>query len=39
MKIEVAVNNEDTTKKQGDLLEKIAKELLESHNYQVETEL
>ena len=39
MKIEVAVNNEDATKKQGDLLEKIAKELLETQNYQVETEL
>src|SRR5258708_14370447 len=39
MKIEVAVNNEDAKKKKGDLLEKIAKDLLESHNYQVETEI
>lgn len=39
MKIEVSVNNEDPTKKQGDLLEKIAKQLLESQNYEVETEL
>src|SRR5258708_25970151 len=39
MKIEVAVNNEDPQKKKGDLLEKIAKELLESQNYEVETEL
>ena len=39
MQIEVAVNNEDAQKKKGDLLEKIAKDLLESHNYQVETEI
>ncbi len=39
MKIEVAVNDVDPQKKKGDLLEKIAKELLECQNYQVETEL
>ncbi len=39
MKIEVAVNDEDAQKKKGDLLEKIAKCLLESQNYQVETEI
>ena len=39
MKIEVAVNSEDANKKKGDLLEKIAKDLLESHNYEVETEI
>lgn len=39
MKIEVAVNNEDTMKKKGDLLEKIAKDFLESLNYQVATEI
>ena len=39
MKIEVAVNNEDAQKKKGDLLEKIAKDLLESQNYEVETEM
>lgn len=39
MKIEAAVNNEDANKKKGDLLEKIAKDLLESFNYQVETEI
>src|SRR6266487_6514727 len=39
MKIEVSVNDDDPQKKKGDLLEKIAKELLETQNYQVETEL
>src|SRR5947207_8507152 len=39
MKIEVAVNNEDAMKKKGDLLEKIAKDLLETLNYQVATEI
>src|SRR6266571_3610740 len=39
MNIEVAVNNQDAQKKKGDLLEKIAKDLLEAHNYQVETEI
>lgn len=39
MKIEVAVDNEDAQKKKGDLLEKIAKNLLESQSYQVETEI
>ncbi len=39
MKIEVVVNDEDPQKKKGDLLEKIAKNLLESQNYEVETEI
>jgi len=39
MKIEVAVNDEYAKKKKGDLLEKIANELLKTHNYEVETQL
>ncbi len=39
MKIEVAVNKNDTTKKRGDLLEELAKKLLEAQNYLVETEV
>ncbi len=39
MKIEVAVNDEDPQKKKGDLLEKIASELLKTHNYEVETQI
>src|SRR6266702_1572479 len=35
MKIEVAVNDEYAKKKKGDLLEKIANELLKTHNYEV----
>jgi hypothetical protein len=34
MKIGVAVNEEDAQKKKGDLLENIAKNLLESQNYE-----
>ena len=39
MKIKVAINDVDPQKKKGDLLEKIAKELLITHNYEVETQL
>ncbi len=37
--IEIAVKVDDTTKHKGDLLEDLAKKLLESQNYEVETEL
>jgi len=39
MKIEVSVNQGDNTKKRGDLLEELAKKLLEAQNYEVTTEL
>lgn len=39
MKIEVSVNQGDSTKKRGDLLEELAKKLLEAQNYLVETEI
>lgn len=39
MKIEVSVNQGDSTKKRGDLLEELAKKLLEAQNYEVTTEL
>ena len=39
MKIEVAVLENNTTKSKGDLLESLAKKLLESQNYEVEEEI
>ena len=39
MLIEVAINKNDPPKKRGDLLEKIAKDLLELQNYKVENEI
>jgi len=37
--IEVGVNSGDSTKQKGDLLENLAKKLLEAQNYEVETEI
>lgn len=39
MKIEVAVKDGDSSKQRGDLLEDLAKKLLEAQNYEVETEI
>lgn len=39
MKIEVAIKNGDSSKQRGDLLENLAKKLLEAQNYEVETEI
>ena len=39
MTIEIGVKSNDTTKQKGDLLEKLAKKLLEAQNYDVETEI
>jgi Holliday junction resolvase-like predicted endonuclease len=39
MKIEVAIKDEDSSKQRGDLLEGLAKKLLEAQNYEVETEI
>ncbi|MHB9015667.1 MAG: restriction endonuclease [Sulfurovum sp.] len=39
MKIEVAIKDGDSPKQRGDLLEGLAKKLLEAQNYEVETEI
>lgn len=39
MKIEVAIKDGDSSKQRGDLLESLAKKLVEAQNYQVTTEL
>lgn len=39
MNIEVAIKEGDSTKQRGDLLEDLAKKLLEAQNYEVETEI